>query len=67
VGSGYNGGSVPGAVNDIVDTTYRDRYEEPDATGVIRIGPTFRDTRRRGDTAEIFIVPVWIEEQWVSK
>ena len=62
-GSRFAGGSSSLANAQIDQATYRSRYEESNATGVIRVGPAYRDVSR-ADTGSAFIVPVWIEEQW---
>ena len=61
VGSRCVGGSSQGRS---AEAAYRNRYEESNATGVVIVGPAYRDTSR-SDVSGKFVVPVWIEEQWV--
>ncbi len=63
LGSRLIGGEVGNG--SIGQATYRNRYEEANATGVIRIGPAYRDQSRPG-ASSAFVIPVWIEEQWVA-
>jgi hypothetical protein len=65
-GSRFEGGGSTGPNTNIGHVTYRSRYEESNATGVIRIGPAYRDVSR-SNGSETFIVPIWIEEQWLAK
>lgn len=63
-GSRFDGGSSPVGHPDIADATYKSRYDESNATGVIRIGPAYREVSH-SETSVTFIVPIWIEEQWL--
>jgi hypothetical protein len=65
-GSRFAGGSSPGANAQIDDAAFRSRYEESNATGIIRIGPAYRDPSP-SNASGTFIVPIWIEEQWVPR